>query len=444
MKTHRFRLYSSILLFLALAKLAVVSKPLTLYAPENLISVAQVVAKQNGLILTPIASSADYWLTLDGGRTIGREPVAVCIDAGTHIEVPILDKSPLLQSVPVDGYLPHEAGYPKYREINLVTRPLSLLEKLWQGIRILKVGRTMSRVALDLQPTVVALAGDIMLGRRVGEKILEKGPEYPFAKVYSVLQAADITFANLEAPLCITGEFINLFRAHPAAVAGLKLAGIDVVSLANNHILDCHQEGMLETWEHLNRAGILQVGTGMNLQEAVQGAVIDANGMKVGFLAFTETWFLYSRKGIEWVAGSCPGVAPIDLELIVSSIKRFKQAGVQVVIVSLHWGVEYSQTVAEKEAELAKAIIDAGGDVVVGHHPHVVKPWGFYKGKPVFFSLGNFIFDTLRPPLSEQGLLVELVYLEGLRDVHLTVTRLNDCQVELTKLPPPEANVIIN
>ncbi|MFA6694306.1 MAG: CapA family protein [Bacillota bacterium] len=442
---RKSRLYGSIMLFILLAKVTIVSRPLTLYVPDSLHEVGKAVARQNGLVLTSVSAAADFYLTLEDGIKIGEEPLVLYAnDKNESMTVPYLEKSPLYRSIPVNGCLPHESEYPNKRDINLAKREVSLFEKIWQGSRTLQVDKAYRHISFELKPTVVALTGDIMLGRRVGEKILDKGPEYPFTKVYQNLQKADISFANLEAPTCVTGEFINLFRAHPSVIDGLKISGIDVVSLANNHILDYHQEGMFETWEHLNKAGILQIGTGMNLTEATKGVVFDVNGIRIGFLAYTETWFLYSRKGIKWVADEYPGVAPINKDLIISDVKRLKKDDVDIVIVSLHWGIEYSQTTTKEEEGLAKAIINAGGDVVFGHHPHVIKPWGFYKEKPVFYSVGNFIFDTLKPPLTEKGLLVELVYLDGLRDVYVTITRLEDCQVQLTKLPPPKPNAIIN
>lgn len=444
-KGKRIRLYGSFFLFLLLVKVATIFEPITLFAPDELKEIALFFASQNGIIVTNIKTGADLILSLTDGVTVGFEPIALIPDGDQIKRVPYLEKKPTEKALSVSGLFPYDKEYPEKREIKVKKRELSFLERIWQGSRAMLVHRSFKQLQLKLEPVKVALIGDIMLGRKVGEYIKKEGPNYPFKNVYNRLKTADITFANLETPTCVTGEFINLFRAHPSAIEGLVTSGIDVVSLANNHILDYHQECMLETWEHLSKVGIKQIGSGMSLKEATEGVILEVNGLRVGFLAYTETWFLYSRAGIKWVAEDYPGVAPIDKVQIVKDIKRLKQIEkADIVIVSLHWGIEYSLKVTKEEELLAKAIIDAGGDVVFGHHPHVIKPWGYYKEKPVFYSVGNFIFDPLKPPLTEKGLLVELVYLNGLRDLQITVTQLNNCQVELTELLPPRPNDIIN
>ncbi len=444
-KTRKLCLYGSFCLLLWLFKIASIYEPLTIYAPLELKQAALLVARQNGLVYTSIFSEADFYISLTEGRTIGFEPLALCESCldEESFWLPYLSKRPTQKTLPFKGSYPFEENYPQKREIKLAKRKISLLEKLWQGRRMFRVKKANETIKLELNPVRVALVGDIMLGRKVGEYIQKNGASYPFLSVKERLLGADLAFANLETPICSTGEFINLFRAHPKAVDGLVSVGIDIVSLANNHVFDYHQEGLFETWELLSEAGIKQVGSGMNLKEATTGEILTVKGLRIGFLAYTETWFLYSRTDINWIAGDCPGVAPLDKALICADVKRLKSQA-DVVIVSLHWGIEYSQKTTKEEATLAQSIIDAGADVVFGHHPHVIKPWIFYQSKPIFYSVGNFIFDPLKPPLTEKGLLVELVYLDGLKDVIVTVTQLKECQVQLTELPPPQPNAIIN
>lgn len=444
-KIRKLHLSGSFCLLLWLFKIAASFEPLAIYAPLELQQVALLVARQNGLVYTAVFSQADFYLSLTEGRTIGFEPLALCenyLDK-ERFWIPYLSKKPEQKTLPVNGHYPFEEEYPKKREIKLIKRKLTLLEKLWQGRRIIRVNQASKAIKLELNPVRVALFGDIMLGRKVGEYIKLKGSDYPFLLVKERLLAADLAFANLETPTCSTGEFINLFRAHPRAVDGLESAGIDIVSLANNHVLDYHQEGLFETWELLSEAGIKQVGSGMTLKDATAGEILTVKGLKVGFLAYTETWFLYSRAGINWIAGDYPGVAPIDKALICADVKRLKSQA-DIVIVSLHWGIEYAKKITQEEKTLALSIIDAGGDVVLGHHPHVIKPWVLYQSRPIFYSVGNFIFDPLKPPLTEEGLLVELFYLDGLKDVIVTVTKLKECQVQLSELPPPKPDAIIN
>mgnify|MGYP000908867245 CR=1 FL=1 len=445
MPKKKLHLSGSVCLFLWLLKIAASIEPLTVYAPLELKQVALLVARQNGLVYTTIFSKADFYLSLTEGRTIGFEPLALCesYPDKNSFWIPYLSKKPEQKTMPVNGQYPFEEKYLNKREIKLAIRKLTWLEKLWQGWRRFRVNQASEAIRLELNPVRVALVGDIMLGRKVGEYIKLEGADYPFLPVKERLLAADLVFANLEAPTCSTGEFINLFRAHPRVVDGLKRAGIDIVSLANNHVLDYHQECLFETWELLSEAGIKQVGSGMTLKDATAGEILTVKGLKVGFLAYTETWFLYSRAGINWIAGDYPGVAPLDKALICADVKRLKSQA-DVVIVSLHWGIEYAKKITQEEKTLALSIIEAGGDVVFGHHPHVIKPWIFYRSKPIFYSVGNFIFDPLKPPLTEVSLLVELIYLDGLKDVIVTVTRLKECQVQLTELLPPKPDAIIN
>ena len=417
------RFYSGLLLFLILARTASINKPITLYVPDDFKRVGVIVAREYGLTLTTYKADADFELSGIDGELIGYEPIALYQNVDGHtFWAPYLEKSLIHKTLSVEGLYPYEDGYPFKREVrvNRISKPF--LQRLWSGS---------------------CLVVDIGSGWKVGDFIQKNSPEYPFLNVIDLIKKADIAFANLETPTCLTGEFINLFRAHPDSIAGLKAAGIDVVSLANNHALDYHLECLQETWERLGTEGITHIGSGMNLKEATDGVVCRVNNLLVGFLAYTETWFLYSRVGIDWVASNYPGVAPMYKELIINDVKRMKEKA-DLVIVSLHWGIEYSQTVTKQEDDLAKSIIDAGGDVVFGHHPHVVKPWIIYKGKPIFYSVGNFIFDPLKPPLTEQGLLVELIYFGGLKDIRITPTIIKDCQVNLTKLPSPLPDAIIN
>lgn len=445
LKGRKLRFYSGLLLFLLLAKVAVLFEPVTIYAPKELEHIAFILAKKYGLVFLSQKSGSDLVLSLIEGTTIGYEPIALCqsLINGDRFWLPYLKKDLESITLSVDGLYPYEAGYPNLREIKLKRAKSSLLRKIWYGSRELAIRKLIKEITFEFEPVKIALVGDIMLGRKVGEYIKKEGPLYPFLNVLDRLQSADISFANLETPTCLSGEFINLFRAQPNVIDGLVQTGFDIVSLANNHVLDYHQECMLETWERLSDAGIFQIGTGMNLKEATEGVIIENKGVRFGFLAYTETWFLYSRAGIKWTAGDYPGVAPIDKDLIVSDIKRLKKKA-DVIIVSLHWGIEYSTKVTKEESNLAKSIIEAGADVVFGHHPHVIKPWIVYKQKPVFYSVGNFVFDPLKPPLTEKGLLVELIYANGLKDVFVSITELKECQVKLSLLPPLKPNDIIN
>ena len=153
----------------------------------------------------------------------------------------------------------------------------------------------------EQQVTLLAV-GDIMLDRDVKKEGLQKGWTHIFSEVAPRIRQADLSFANLESPIGDKGHFINMFQAPPQAIEGVASAGFDVVSLANNHTLDYHHEGMFETMRLLDQVGIDWVGAGENIQEARRPLITEVSGIRVGFLAYTEMWFVHAREPISWQA----------------------------------------------------------------------------------------------------------------------------------------------
>lgn len=232
--------------------------------------------------------------------------------------------------------------------------------------------------------------GDIMLSRSVGA-LMEKKGDYnlPFINVADFLKSADLTFANLENPISSRGENVGSkysFRADPKTIEGLKYAGFDIVSIANNHMWDYGREAFLDTMIHLTEAGIDFIGGGHNSAEAHSPVIKDVKGTKVAFLAYTE--FLQSV-----IAGkNSAGITNFNIEQIKKDITAANQAG-DLVVVSFHWGDEYQTKHNLKQEQFAKAAIDAGADLIIGHHPHVVQEVEQYKDGWIAYSLGNFVFD---------------------------------------------------
>ncbi len=237
----------------------------------------------------------------------------------------------------------------------------------------------------------IALVGDIMLDRGVKRSV-----EQNFSGDYSALFQnvpelfeADIAFANLEGPIAAGGRNVGSqysFRMSPAVLPALKGAGFDVLSFANNHVGDWSREAFLETLTLLNQSQIAYVGAGINKQEAFVPKIISTNGQRIGFLAFSDV-------GPNWLAAkeSTPGIAIAEEKTITEAVQA--AAGqVDTLIVSFHWGEEYKPRTLQQK-KLAELAIDAGADVIIGHHPHVIQATETYKGKPIFYSLGNFIFD---------------------------------------------------
>lgn len=227
----------------------------------------------------------------------------------------------------------------------------------------------------------------------------EHGALYPFERVLGLLQDADITIANLEAPLTDRGEPVEKlfnFRTSPRFVIGLPGAGIDVVSLGNNHTADYGPDGVEDTLAALTEAGVLFSGAGMDEDAARAPAIIEAEGLRLAFLSYTDQF-------INTFAGpGQPGVAFAETEVIAQDVAAARDVA-DVVIVSLHSGLEYVDEPNSAQREFSRAAIDAGALLVIGHHPHTLQGIEEYAGGLIVYSLGNFVFDLDAGDLEELG-----------------------------------------
>lgn len=237
--------------------------------------------------------------------------------------------------------------------------------------------------------TTILFTGDIMLGRSVmGEAIDRNDYLYPFRNVQIFLADADITFGNLEnavindCPRQYKGSFS--FCTTPEIAKGLQESGIDVVTLANNHSYNFGTDGFEETKLNLGNLGIKSVGWG-NLE------IIEKEGIRFGFLGFD---YVTSQKNIE-----------ADLNLIKDSDSK-----VDVLIVSPHWGEEYKPIANNFQTNLVKRMIENGADLIIGHHPHWVQNYEEINGVPVYYSLGNFVFDQMWSEETKKGLVVKITF----------------------------------
>lgn len=255
----------------------------------------------------------------------------------------------------------------------------------------------------------VVLLGDVMLGRSVMTQSLKiNNPRYPFLKVADRLKKADLVFANLEAPFvegCQKTDSGMIFCADPKMVEGLSYANISVVSLSNNHITNYGQKGLADTKKILTEAKIDYTGDG-NL------AIKEIRGLKFGFLGFN------------FVSSSPTNV---DYKMINDSKKL-----VDILIVGVHWGGEYQDKANATQREVAKKLVESGADVVVGHHPHWVQDEEKIDGKPVYYSLGNFVFDQPWSEKTKEGLAVELTF-DG-----KSLVQEEKLQIKMTSIGQPE------
>jgi len=242
--------------------------------------------------------------------------------------------------------------------------------------------------------TVVAV-GDIMLGGTAEEILLKEDYDYPFKHVKPLLSNADIVIGNLEGPLtsiCNSNMSLDkeyVFRSPAEKVApALKNAGFNLLNLANNHILDYGAEGMSDTSKALSDLNIKSVGVGDNITQARTGTIMDTANGKVGFLSYSLTF-----PESFWATDTSPGTAFGHKQQIVSDIKRLKTQ-TSSVIVSFHWGREKTTELRPYQPTLARAAIDAGAAVVLGHHPHILQAIEKHNDGLIIYSLANFVFGS--------------------------------------------------
>lgn len=298
------------------------------------------------------------------------------------------------------------------REISVSANPASIRGEegriLWKDCEIRQ----------EEKHLLLAAVGDVMLGRRVGALLDEKGRESAYEGFSFLFNEADAVFGNLESPLSDRGEKLKgkgiWLRASPDKADLLKEAGFTVLSLANNHILDYGDEALFDTLDLLDIAGISRVGAGRDIEEARQPEIFQKGDVSMGFLAYHEFsyyFWSYDEKRRFAAEENKPGTAPMDIEPLLQDVRALAEK-VDIVVVSLHWGIEESNTVTEEQRRLAHAIIDAGADVILGHHPHVIQGIEIYRNRPVFYSLGNYIFDQ-NDENNKQGMAVGLRFYEG-------------------------------
>jgi hypothetical protein len=225
--------------------------------------------------------------------------------------------------------------------------------------------------------------------------------------VRDLLSLADLSIANFEnpAPDAFTYHPAGFrFSADPALIEGLANAGIDWVSMANNHVGDYGDAGILDTIENLDRWGIAHGGADEDVAAAREPSLLDAGGISVAILAYDTIKPAYGA------GTSSPGSNQMSATRVTADVAAARAAGAQLVIVFPHWGTEYTATTTALQRRLAHAAIDAGADIVIGSHTHWAGAVEVYRGKPVFYSLGDFVFNITRSEQTEEGIVLELTY----------------------------------
>lgn len=256
--------------------------------------------------------------------------------------------------------------------------------------------------------------GDIMLARKVGRYMAAQGVDYPVAQVAGFLQDADLTVCNLESPLSTKGTPLPgkgiWFRADPGNVEALLMCGIDLAALANNHALDYDSPALLETVDVLEEAGISHVGAGANEDAAREPVIKEINGIRIGFLSYSEMadfYFSVSYPRKLRATDDLPGIASFDIDDVIEDMEELK-ADTDIIILLLHWGMEYQDMPQQYQIEAAHQLIDNGADIIIGHHPHCIQGVETYHGGLIAYSLGNFIFDQEWSAKTKQGAVLSL------------------------------------
>ena len=243
-------------------------------------------------------------------------------------------------------------------------------------------------------------AGDVYLSDHVLEAYEAAGGiDGVLSQGYQAeIQAADYFVTNEEFPFSTRGtpapDKQFTFRVHPEKVKLMQEMGIDLVTLANNHALDYGCDAMLDTIDTLDRAGIRHVGAGKNLAEARKPAIVELNGRTFAFIGATRVY-----PEADWAAGtdSAGMFSAYDGGAqLAEEVKAAKQQA-DYVIAYVHWGIEREETPNEVQKSIAHRLVDAGADLVVGAHPHVLQGIEYYQGVPIAYSLGNFVFGSSIP-----------------------------------------------
>jgi poly-gamma-glutamate synthesis protein (capsule biosynthesis protein) len=341
-------------------------------------------AGSRSVALTVPFTSAVESVTADEAKQILRDghPLVETIEWS---EMP-LDRKALR----VDGLLPHQEGYPIRIDWSLVT------SSGFEEIAIKLAPFIQERINKE---NIVQLSavGDIMLDRALGQAIRQGNIEFPFALVTDQLSSADITLGNLESALGNVGQPADksyTFRAPPEAAESLALAGFDVLSLANNHALDYGVEALFQAMDLLKEQSIATIGAGASENAARKPLVLEVNGLTLAFLAYTDVPVeVLGFDTRQWEASkNRPGLLWAELPIVEADVRQARQDA-DLVIVMLHSGLEYIEAPSPQQTAISRAAINAGADLVIGHHAHVLQGVEFFDTGVIVHGLGNFAFE---------------------------------------------------
>lgn len=254
----------------------------------------------------------------------------------------------------------------------------------------------------------ICFTGDVLLDRGVRKEIERNGISSIFSQVRSLFLSSDAVVINLECPVTSCVSPLNkkyIFRAEPEWLPVLRQNGITHAAMANNHIMDQGRDGIADTYLNLIKSNITPVGYGNNQMEACKPCFIVKNKTRVALfnslLLPVENWVCLEQE---------KGICQASIERLCEQIKETKSRYPDCwVVMILHWGIEFQKNPTLLQRKSAHRLVDAGADAIIGHHPHVIQEEEIYKGKTIFYSLGNCIFDQKGEDRTK-GLIVNLIF----------------------------------
>jgi poly-gamma-glutamate synthesis protein (capsule biosynthesis protein) len=287
---------------------------------------------------------------------------------------------------------------------------------LLAGYRSIPVAAVVVPYPHDLGQASFAVAGDVIPHQAVREAAASAGPDEAgwqalFSDVSDVFKTANFGFVNVETPVAPAhskGSKPFMFDAPVVLLDALKASGVKIVSFANNHVMDQGWAGFAETREHLRDEGLLFAGSGDTAQTGWQPTITEANGIKVGWLGMTR-WLNGNRNpdkddqphvNFFPYPGESGGASGMDEAGVIAAVKAAR-GQCDLLVVSIHWGIEYAPAPRPEDVDIAHKMLDAGASVIVGHHPHVLQPLETYttvdgRNTVIFYSLGNFLSNQSR------------------------------------------------
>ena len=280
---------------------------------------------------------------------------------------------------------------------------------------------------------ILAAVGDLNFGGGLGDRILGKGPDYPWAGTCSVLNLADLRLANLEVMLSLKGQVYTpkkyTLRANPRTIDALVSGGFGVVSLGNNHAMDYGPTALAETISLLDQYGLAHAGAGANLAAARAPAFAEVNGLRLAFLSYSLTY------PTEFYAGRTrPGTVPGYDDYLRADIPAAKKLA-DLVVVSFHWSAELLNFPKDYQRRCGRLAIDLGAGLVIGHHPHVLQGFEVYHGGLIAYSLGNFAFGSYSSKSVDSAILLVGLDRQGPHTAWIYPCNVNNYEVAFQTRP---------